>query len=131
MIDPYLAVGILIVALVLGTLVHIIYPYAGRAALLTWIVIEITLAAWYFWQGGQIFLYTVLATAIPTGLLLLLLGLPFESIRRKRMKIRGAEIRKAGGFACPHCGLPYDRVREDNRCPDCGGAADGAPGIIA
>lgn len=131
MIDPYLALGILLGALFLGTLMHAIYPYAGRAALLAWIILEVALMAWYFWQGGEIFLYTVLASAIPAGLLLLLLGLPFESIRRKRMKARGEAVRLAGGFACPHCGLQYDRMREDNRCPDCGGAADGAPGVLA
>lgn len=130
MIDPYIALSILLAGLVIGTLVHSLYPYAGRAALLTWILMEIGLFGWYFWQGGTIFFYTVVVTALPLGVLLLVLGLPFEVVRRKRMKARGDAIRSAGGFACPHCGYQYDREKEDNRCPDCGGAADGAPGVL-
>jgi hypothetical protein len=129
-IYPFLALGILLAALALGICVHAIFPYAGRAALLAWIMLEATLACWYSWRGDEIFLYTWLATAIPAGLLLLVIGLPFESIRRKRMRAFGAALRREGGFACPHCGLAYDREQEDARCPDCGGAADGAPGVL-
>jgi DNA-directed RNA polymerase subunit RPC12/RpoP len=129
-IDFYLVVGILLVALVLGFCVHATYPYAGRAALLAWVVLEAALGGWYAWRGGEIFLYTWLATAIPAGLLLLLIGLPFEVVRRRRIRLFGEIIRRTGGFACPHCGLAYDREQEDGRCPDCGGAADGAPGVL-
>lgn len=130
MIDPVLAFCILVGSLFFGTAVHAVLPYAGRAALLAWIVIEGLLGAWYAWNGGQIFLYTWLVTAIPVGLLLLLIGLPFESIRRRRMRAFGETLRREGKFACPHCGLAYDREAEDDRCPDCGGAVDGAPGIL-
>lgn len=131
MIDPMLSVGILIAALLLGAICHGLVPYAGRASLLGWIVLEVGLWTWFLiFDPGVIFKYTLIATAIPAVLVMLLLGLPIEQARRKRIRRTGEAIRSEGGFACPHCGCAYDREREDDRCPDCGGAVDGAPGIL-
>lgn len=131
MIDPILAAGILMAALLLGLLLHGFVGYAGRAALLGWVLLEAGLWGWYLaFDPGVIYRYTVLTTAIPAALLLLLVGLPFEVTRRRRIRSAGERIRSEGGFACPHCGCVYDRELEDDRCPDCGGAVDGAPGIL-
>jgi hypothetical protein len=131
MIDPMLSIGILVAALAVGAVCHALVAYAGRASLLGWIILEIALWAWFLiFDPGVIFKYTLIATAIPAVLLMLLLGLPFEQVRRKRIRRIGAAVRREGGFACPHCGLVYDREREDDRCPDCGGAVDGAPGML-
>lgn len=130
MIDPVVAIGIIVFTAVLGVFMHMVIPYAGRAAFLGWLLLMLVLAIWNHLWGGTIFQYTWLATAIPCGLLLLLIGLPFESIRRRNMRREGALLRAAGVFACPHCGKAYDRAREDDRCPDCGGAAEGAPGVL-
>ena len=130
MIDPVLAVGILFSALLLGLFVHLLIPYAGRAAVVAWLILMLLLGAWTLWWGDTIFQYTWLVTMIPAGLLLLLLGLPFEIVRRRHTRQQGDLLRAEGVFACPHCGFAYDRAREDDRCPDCGGAAEGAPGVL-
>ena len=131
MIDLTLSLGILLGALALGAVCHALVGYAGRACLLGWIILEVGLWTWFLiFDPGVIFKYTLIATAIPAALLMLLLGLPFEQSRRRRIRRDGAAIRREGGFACPHCGCVYDRELEDDRCPDCGGAVDGAPGIL-
>ena len=131
MIDPILGVGILVAAVVVGVVFHCLIRYAGRATFMGWILMEVVLWACYLiFELGVIFRYTLIATAFPAALLILLVGLPFEYTRRRRIRAAGAAIRLEGGFACPHCGYIYDREREDDRCPDCGGAVDGRPGIL-
>ena len=130
MIDPWLAGGILLSALILGVLVHLVVPYAGRAALLGWFILVVALGVWNYFWGNEIFQYTWIASIIPIGLLMLLVGLPIEAARRRHIRQQGEFLRAEGVFACPHCGCAYDRAREDDRCPDCGGAADGAPGVL-
>ncbi len=115
MIDPILAIGILVSAMFLGILVHLLIPYAGRAALMAWSILMVVLGVYDYLWGGKIFLYTWLAMAIPSGLLLLLIGLPFEVVRRRQILKEGELLRAHGVFACPHCGFAYDRAREDDR----------------
>ena len=130
MIDPLIAIAILAVAALLGGVMHLLIPYLGKATLVAWVLLEIGLWGWFLAKGGTIFSYTTIATAAPAALLILLIGLPFEYRRRRDIRARGREVLKSGGFACPHCGCIYDRELEDDRCPDCGGAVDGAPGVL-
>ena len=130
MIDPWLAIGILVLALILGGIMHMIVPYAGRATFFAWCLLQLGLWTWYLAMGGTIYSYTVIATAVPAALLILLLGLPLELRRRRKIRTEGSERLKSGGFACEFCGCIYDRRREDDRCPDCGGAVGGAPGVL-
>ncbi len=131
MIDPFLGAGILVASIIVAAGFHSLIGYAGRAAFIGWLFLEVALWSWYLaFDPGVIYRYTVLATAVPAALLILLVGLPFERARRIRIRAIGEEVLREGGFACPHCGCLYDREREDDRCPDCGGAVDGGPGIL-
>ena len=131
MVDPALASLIFIVSIVIGLAMHVIFRYIGRASLLAWILVQmIFTAAYLFGVGNQIFGYTVIICATPSALLILLSGLPFEYRRRRRMSLSGERLISHGGFACPHCGCAYDRESERGRCPDCGGAFDGGPGVL-
>ena len=130
MIDFPTAFLLLLIGAVIGLLCHGVIRYLGRATLTAWLLVEAGIAGWYLWVGGTIFGQTALATAVPTAFLILIIGMPFERARRRRMRDSGREIVESGGFACPHCGCIYDREREQGRCPDCGGACDGAPGVL-
>ena len=130
MIDLETAGLLLVIGAVVGTLMHLWIHYLGRATLVAWLLVECGVLGWYFWYGETIFGYTTLATAFPIALLILVIGIPFEVGRRQKMRHQGRQVMAAGGFACPHCGCDYDRERERGRCPDCGGAWDGAPGVL-
>ena len=130
MINFSTALLLLLIGAVMGILCHIFIRYLGRSTLLAWLLVQAGIAGWYLWFGGTIFGQTALATAVPTAFLILVLGMPFELTRRRRMHKTGREVLQSGGFACPHCGCIYDRDRERGRCPDCGGACDGAPGVL-
>ena len=130
MIDPSFALLVLGISAILGGVIHVLVPYIGKATLIGWVVLQIGLLGWFLNEGGTILGYTIITTAAPTALVMLLIGIPFEYRRRRVMRSRGREMVKSGGFACPHCGCIYDRGREDDRCPDCGGAVDGSPGML-
>ena len=128
MIDFSTAALLLAIGAVVGLLSHSAIRYLGRATLIAWLLVEASIAGWYLWFGGTIFGQTALAAAIPTAFIILILGMPFELIRRKHVRGKGRQLIETGGFACPHCGYIYDQERERGRCPDCGGACNGAPG---
>ena len=130
MID--LNTGFLILGLAAGmaVLVHALVPYVGKATLIAWIVLQVGVWGWMFNGTDEIYRNTAIVTLMPSALVILMIGLPFEITRRRRISRVGMETRKSGGFACPHCGCIYDREREQSRCPDCGGAVDGAPGVL-
>ena len=130
MIDVTTAVLLLGIGAGVGLLCHSVIRYLGRATLVAWFIVECSIAGWYLWFGGTIFGYTALATVFPIAFLILVLGIPFELTRRRQMRGAGRKLVEAGGFACPHCGCVYDRERERERCPDCGGACNGAPGVL-
>ena len=130
MINFSTALLLLLIGAATGLLCHSVIRYLGRATLIAWLLVEAGVAGWYLWFGGTIFGQTALAAAVPTAFLILILGMPFELARRRQMRNTGREVVASGGFACPHCGCKYDREREQCRCPDCGGACDGAPGVL-
>ena len=131
MIDPTLALVILLVSIVVGLVMHALIRYVGRSTLLAWLLVQtVFTVAYLFGVGNQIFGYTLLICATPSLLVILLSGLPIEYRRRRSMIASGRKVIANGGFACPHCGCAYDRVAERGRCPDCGGAFDGGPGVL-
>lgn len=130
MIDLGISVLLLFIGVVVGGVMHLCVRYLGRATFFAWVLVELGVLGWYLWFGGTIFGQTALATAFPIALVILLVGIPFELTRRARMRRDGRESIAHGGFACPHCGCAYDRELERGRCPDCGGAWDGAPGVL-
>ena len=130
MIDPWTALILLGAAAVVGTLVHLRIRYLGRATLLAWLLVELGALGWYLAFGGTIFGYTALTTAMPIAMLILAIGFPFELTRRSRMRRNRSQPPGKDGFTCPHCGCVYDKELERGRCPDCGGAWDGAPGVL-
>tara|TARA_B100001059_G_scaffold192456_1_gene195964 strand:+ start:1205 stop:1603 length:399 start_codon:yes stop_codon:yes gene_type:complete len=131
MVDPTLALLILTVSLVVGLGLHSLIRYIGRSTVIAWLLVQVAFTGAYLSGiGDQIFGYTVLICASPSVLVILLAGLPFEYRRRRSMSISGRRLIAEGGFACPHCGCAYDREIELGRCPDCGGAFDGGPGVL-
>ena len=131
MIDPTLALVILLVSIVVGLVMHALIRYVGRSTLLAWLLVQtIFIGAYLSGVGNQIFGYTLLICATPSLLVILLSGLPIEHRRRRSMIASGREVIANGGFACPHCGCAYDREAERGRCPNCGGAFDGGPGVL-
>ena len=131
MIDPTLALVILFVSIVVGLVMHALIRYVGRSTLIAWLLVQaIFTGAYLSGVGNQIFGYTLLICATPSLLVILLSGLPIEYRRRRSMIASGREVIANGGFACPHCGCAYDRETEQGRCPDCGGAFDGGPGVL-
>jgi len=123
----FMALGM---AAVIAVLVHLLIPYVGRASFLGWVFLQALLLGWMFTGTDEIYRNTLIVVLMPSALVILVIGIPFELQRRRRMRRIGLETRKSGGFACPHCGCIYDRAREQDRCPDCGGAVDGAPGVL-
>ena len=130
MIDPWIALILLGIAALVGLVVHLKVRYLGRATLIAWVLVELGVLGWYLAFGETIFGYTAITSAMPIALIILAIGFPFEIARRARMRRAGRGVTLEGGFACPHCGCLYDRELERGRCPDCGGAWDGAPGVL-
>ena len=131
MVDPTLALLILAVSVAVGLMMHALIRYIGRSTVIAWLLVQAVFTGAYLsGVGDQIFGYTVLICTTPSILVILLSGLPFEYRRRHVMSVSGQRLIAQGGFACPHCGCAYDREVELGRCPDCGGAFDGGPGVL-
>ena len=130
MIDLILSLYILISTVVLSAFFNWLFKHVGRAALVSWVLIQCCLGAWYIYAPDPTLFRTWITALAPSAFLALVVGLPWEVARRRAIRRAGDAKRTSGEFACPHCGLSYDREREEDRCPDCGGAVDGAPGIL-
>ena len=131
MVDIQLALLIFVVSIVVGVVMHVLMRYIGRSTVVAWILVQAIFVGLYLsGVGNQIFGYTVIICTVPSAFLILVSGIPFEFQRRRSMIASGRKLIAEGGFACPHCGCAYDRETELGRCPDCGGACEGGPGVL-